>query len=753
MNSLIEVTPIIKELVINVTINKTSYKALLDTGANINLIRKNVVNNEKLPIQKISDTNARSVDGKVINLPEETQLDLRISLLPDKTFAFCARVISDSTYDIIISSSFLQENQSVIDFRDKTLLIDGDVIDLERPSNFYPEKYLFEKTRVCSISSFSESSSFEDFIKSTKLRNPILGTIPNTNHSIQLLSNKPVCNKPIPVPIKKLEDTKKELDRLLDLGVIVRSNSNYSSAAFPIYKKNGNVRPVVDFCNLNDITVRQNFPLPRISDYLAQLKDSTIFSQIDLNMGVYQIPVAENDRHLTSFVILNQQFEFTRMPFGLCNAPRTFQSAMMGLFGHLSYVKICLDDILVHSTSIESHKKHLYEVLQILLDNGISINWSKTHLRRTEVKYLGHILSAEGCRPDISRIDNLKLQPPKNKREAMRVLGTLQWFRPYINQASHKFLFLTQKLKKDEHFQWSQDDTSKLFKIVSEIKQQTLLSYPNWLYEFTLETDASNYAIGAVLKQKGKLIGFFSYTLSGSELNYSITEKEYFAILKSTEHFRTIIFGQKILIYTDNRNILGNTDLSKIVERWKVILQDMNIQLKFITGKTNLVADYLSRSCSISIINPYEQLFSKLISWQEGIESNSENKIIQTTHGKFTVEKGRNRVLIPDNKAIEFVTNCHEILQHPGKSSLVLTLERFFKVGSLANVCASVVNRCQACLINKPKRFQNFQTTGFVFSDRPMEKVCIDILGSQPGRQCRYIAKRQSFAFSCSRRL
>ena len=232
-----------------------------------------------------------------------------------------------------------------------------------------------------------------------------------------------------------------------------------------------------------------------------------IFSQIDLNQGFYQIPVAKSDQHLTSFVILNQQFEFTRMPFGLSNAPRTFQSAMLDMLGNLDFVKIYLDDILIHSPSVEAHKEHLRTVFTKLENENVSVNWEKTRLLQDQVKYLGHLISAAGIKPDISRTEAMKINVPQTKREIMRTLGLLQRFRPYLKDAAELLRFLTERLKKDCKEKWTTKDTEKLKLVIEKIKEQTLLNFSSWNEPMSLETYASEFAIGAVLRQKKQAFG------------------------------------------------------------------------------------------------------------------------------------------------------------------------------------------------------------------------------------------------------
>ena len=272
-------------------------------------------------------------------------------------------------------------------------------------------------------------------------------------------------------------------------------------------------------------------------------------------MGYYQIKMDPDSIYLTSFIILNQQFEFLRMPFGLSNAPRTFQAAMLAFFRDFKFVKVYLDDILVHSKSEIEHYIHLIKVLNRLKESNISLKWSKTHFCKPLVVYLGHEISAQGIRADTSRIDSFKIEAPRTKKQLMRTIGILQRFQPFLKNASEELLFITNKLNKNLKLSWSETDTQDLIRIVDKIKARTILSFPNWNAKMELETDASLNAVGGVLFQNSNIIGFFSAKLTESERSYSIPEKEFLAIYKSLTHFKTLVFGVKIHPKVDNKNI------------------------------------------------------------------------------------------------------------------------------------------------------------------------------------------------------
>ena len=273
-----------------------------------------------------------------------------------------------------------------------------------------------------------------------------------SEHTILLHDPTPIQRKGYTVPLKIIEDTRKEIDKLKKLGIIRNSKSNFCSPAFPILKKNGNIRLVVDYRQFNKQTLPTVYPLPLIHYYLQQLNGSKVFSQIDLNMGYYQIPIRESDVYKTGFTICNETYEFLRMPFGLANAPRTFQRTMQELLLSLNFTKVYLDDILIHSKREEEHLQHLKQVFEILRKAGASINFEKSHFNQQSVCSLGNIIAADGIKPDISKVCNFNIIKPKNKKQLQRILGLVNWFRPYIINISEKISEINSKLENSKKF-------------------------------------------------------------------------------------------------------------------------------------------------------------------------------------------------------------------------------------------------------------------------------------------------------------
>lgn len=289
------------------------------------------------------------------------------------------------------------------------------------------------KSNIFLLNRAKQQSDLSRIIADYKTNNPIVGTIENFNHKIHYNSPEIISLTPYKVPINIREQTKGEIKRLLELNIIQKSDSPFNSPALPILKNNGTVRLVIDYRKINANTVSDSFPFLEPMDILADLKGSSIFSQIDISSGYYQIPMDNYNRKYTRFSIFGEHYEFLRMPLGLKNAPRTFQKAMNCLLGHFDFVKIFLDDILIHSPNYNEHVKHLTEILLTLKGNNIAINFDKSRFLQNQVVYSGHIVDKNGTRPDVSRPIPFEKLVPNTKKKLQRLLGIL-------NCIGHTFL-------------------------------------------------------------------------------------------------------------------------------------------------------------------------------------------------------------------------------------------------------------------------------------------------------------------------
>ncbi|CAG9119218.1 unnamed protein product [Plutella xylostella] len=353
-------------------------------------------------------------------------------------------------------------------------------------------------------------------------------------HSINTGDSPPIHVKSYRFPECHKEEVGKQIQKMLDQNIIIPSNSPWSAPVWVVPKKldasgKRKWRVVVDYRKLNDVTVSEVYPLPLINDILDQLGHSKYFSTLDLASGFHQIAMDPQDADKTGFSVITNgstsgHYQFTRMPFGLKNAPSTFQrlmnTALSGLQG--LHCLVFLDDVIIYSHDLESHMQKLNLVFDKLRHFNLKLQPDKCEFLRREVAYLGHVITDKGVSPNPEKVKAVSEFPvPKNPKDVKSFLGLAGYYRRFIENFSKITKPLTSLLKKDACFHWSQEQQEAFNLLKDKLTSAPLLQYPNFEIPFVLTTDASNYAVSAILSQgdigKDKPIAYASRTLNKQE--------------------------------------------------------------------------------------------------------------------------------------------------------------------------------------------------------------------------------------------
>lgn len=431
-------------------------------------------------------------------------------------------------------------------------------------------------------------------------------------HKIRTSDETPVYTKSYRYPHIHKEEVKSQINKMLKQKIIQPSESPWSSPIWIVSKKKDasgkqKWRLVVDYRKLNEKTISDRYPIPNISDVLDKLGRCQYFTTLDLASGFHQIEMEPNDIQKTAFTVDNGHYEYCRMPFGLKNAPSTFQRTMenvlRGLINEICVVY--MDDIVIFSTSLQEHITNTEIVFQRLREANFKIQLDKSEFLKRETAYLGHIITPEGIKPNPDKVYAIKNFPiPRTTKEIKSFLGLVGYYRKFIPNFSKLTKPFTACLKKGSKINIDDPKYINAFKITQEIlMNDPILSYPDFEKEFNITTDASQYAIGAVLSQgpigSDKPIAYASRTLNDSEVNYSTTEKELLAIVWATKYFRPYIFGRKFKIITDHKPLQWLMSLkepnSRLV-RWRLKLEEFEYDIMYKQGKSNTNADALSRA-------------------------------------------------------------------------------------------------------------------------------------------------------------
>ena len=433
-----------------------------------------------------------------------------------------------------------------------------------------------------------------------------LGSTKIVQHSIETGDNHP-CRQPVRrIPFALREKVDQMVADMLKQGVIRESKSPWASPIVLVAKKDGSTRFCVDYRRLNSITKMDVFPLPRVDESLDLLANSKYFSTLDLCSGYWQVKMAPESVEKTAFITHSGLYEFTVMPFGLCNAPATFQRLMETVLAGLTR-NVCLDyidDILVLGATFTDHLENLRKVFERLREAGLRLKPSKCHLSKREVSYLGYVVSAEGIAADGQKVLAVSSFPvPSDLKQLRSFLGLASYYRRLVKnfaQVAHPLFKLT---RKDTPFLWNVPCQQAFEELKRRLTSAPLLAFPNFTRGFLLETDASGVGLGAVLAQKQddntvRPVAYASRTINKHEANYGITELEALGVVWAVKHFRTYLYGHKCDVYTDHealKTLLNTPHPSGKLARWGLALQELDLTIHYRPGKKNANADALSR--------------------------------------------------------------------------------------------------------------------------------------------------------------
>ena len=436
-----------------------------------------------------------------------------------------------------------------------------------------------------------------------------LGRVAATEHRIDLIPGaKPVHSQPYRAGPRARDIESQEVGRMLKAGVIEPASTEWASPVVLVPKPDGSMRFCVDYRKVNAMTTRDTYPLPRMDECIDSLGDARIFSTLDCNCGYWQIPMEPDARDKTTFTCHEGTYRFTRMPFGLPNAPATFHRTVDIVLSGLKW-KTCLvylDDIIVFSQTPEEHLRHLDEVLGLLYGAGLSLKLSKCNFFRDTVSYLGHIIRPGKLEVAVKNTEALKgAKPPTNQTQLRSFLGLCNVYRRFVPGFSKIAAPLNALLRKGESPNLGMLNEGQLqaFNSLREkLLQLPVLAFPKRDGKFILDTDASGDQIGCCLFQEqsdgSHPIGYWSRSLNPAERNYSTTEKECLAIVWAILQLRPYLEGEKFLIRTDHHSlrwVLNLADAQGRLARWRLRLLEFDFEVAYYPGKDHHAADTLSR--------------------------------------------------------------------------------------------------------------------------------------------------------------
>ena len=406
-----------------------------------------------------------------------------------------------------------------------------------------------------------------------------------------------------------------EIEKLLKDEVIVHSNSPWASPIVMVKKPEGKWRMCIDYRNLNKLTVSDVYPLPAIDQMLYSMSAAKVFTTMDLQSAYNQILVAPKDQAKTAFIHRTGLYQYRRMPFGLRNAPSTFQRFMNMMFGCEDenmwiMVMVYLDDIIIFSATVDEHGIHLKKVLAIISRHGLKLKLSKCNFAMSRVKYLGHVLDGTGVQVDPDKVKAVREMPsPRKIVELQSFLGMVGYYRKFIPDYAEVAAPLVKLLRKGEKWVWTTECQAAVDTFKDALTSAPVLCMPDYTKQFIVQTDASMVGISGVLSQRytddggnidDKPVAYVSRTLKRHENNYSVTHLELLAVMWSLKKYRHYIQGNKFLLQTDHialQSIRHTKEMySGRMGRWVLQLQEYEpFDIEYRKGTRNANADALSR--------------------------------------------------------------------------------------------------------------------------------------------------------------
>ena len=561
-----------------------------------------------------------------------------------------------------------------------------------------------------------------------------------------------------PLPSKKLynlskpekETMEKYIQDSLATGLIRPSSSPVGAGSFFVEKKDGSLRPCIDYTGLNEITIKNKYPLPLIDSAFTPLHDSVVFTKLDLRNAYHLVRIRKGDEWKTAFNTHLGHFEYQVMPFGLTNAPAVFQALINDVLRDMlnRFVFVYLDDILIFSKSVKEHVLHVRTVLQRLMENKLYVKAEKCEFSVSTVSFLGFIIEQGHLRPDPAKIRAVMEWPvPTTRKLLQRFLGFANFYRRFIKNYSRLAAPLTQLTSTKKAFVWSSAAQAAFSILKEKFSSAPILVHPDPSLQFIVEVDASDTGVGAVLSQRSpddhKLhpCAFFSRRLSPAERNYDVGNRELLAVVLALREWRHWLEGavQPFIIWTDHKNLAylrSARRLNSRQARWTLFLGRFNLTLTYRPGSRNTKPDALSRQFSSPVEEaPVETIVPS--SCVIGAARWDVEREVQDALRGHTVPENcpEGKLFVPPLVRSSVLRWCHSsrLACHPGYHRTLALLQQKFWWPSMSADTREFVSACFDCARSKSShRAPAGLLRPLPIPHRPWSHVAVDFVTGLP---------------------
>lgn len=569
---------------------------------------------------------------------------------------------------------------------------------------------------------------------------------------IRLVNDVPVHCAPRQFSYYERMEIRKTVDGLIQRGIVRPSDSPYASAMVLVKKKNGDLRLCVDFRAVNRLTIRDNYPIPLIEDCLEYFSGKKYSSTLDLRDGFHHIPMHRDSIKYTAFVTPFGQFEYTRMPFGLRNAPAVFQRYIHMKLKPLidrGLIVVYLDDVSIATPDLESHTKILGEVLHCVRSAGLELNLSKCRFAFTEIDYLGYLINERGIQPSRTYVKSIREYPvPTNTKEVQRCNGLFSYFRRFVPRFSQVAKPLTDLLRKDMRFNWNEQCDEAFGYLRDKLVESPILAIYDPKREIELHCDASSHGFGAVLMQRQDdgvfhPVAYYSRKTSAVESKLISFEMETLAVVYALARFHTFVDRLPFTIVTDCEALaqtLKKRDMNPRIAKWALVLEKYDYRIQHRKGERMAHVDALSRMPIVAAIEASgvdvnvqitQSRDANIRAIREKLESGEWPGYVLEDGLVFRLNKTKRRqLMVPDEMIANVIRLVHEKCGHFGTDKCVSQIAKHYWFANMRERVGRFIGSCLKCIYyNAPYRREERNMYGIPKGNVPFDTIHIDHFG------------------------
>ena len=726
--------------------------AMIDSGAAGNFIAEQLVHSLRIPLTPcIPPLRVKGIDGRPLGSGQVTERTQVLQLTVDQvhTEPLSLFVVNSPVHSLVLGLPWLRQHDPDISWS-KGRILSWSPACRERCLQVQCASTSIESPEVGDIEIPPEYQDLSEAF--SKVRATQLPPHRRWDCSIDLLPGAPLPRSRVyPLSAKETAAMQEYVDEALRQGFIRPSTSPVSAGFFFVEKKEGGLRPCIDYRALNDVTVKYRYPLPLVPSALEQLRGARCFTKLDLRSAYNLVRIREGDEWKTAFSTTTGHYEYLVLPYGLANAPSVFQSFVDEVLRDMlqKFVFVYFDDILVYSDNIHDHVKHVRAVLTRLLEHQLFLKAEKCLFHQSSMSFLGYVLSSEGVRMNEEKVRAvLDWSNPRTTKELQRFLGFSNFYRRFIRNFSSVAAPLTSLLKgSPRHFTWT-PEAEEAFKVLkTKFTSAPLLKHPDPALPFVVEVDASEVGVGAVLSQRqgnpAKLFpcAYFSRKLSQAERNYDVGNRELLAIKLAIEEWRHWLEGAQhpFVIYTDHKNleyIRTAKRLNTRQARWALFFTRFQFIISYRPGSKNTKADALSRMFDTERRSATPEPIVPPTCILAPIRWDLEREIREAAvHDPQPPECPPGRVYVPKPLRSRLITWAHTSLGtgHPGTTRTQQLLSSLYWWSTLNKDVQTHVQSCSVCAQSKvPRHLPAGTLEPLPIPQRPWTHLSIDFVTDLP---------------------